>query len=213
MPPHLSPWGERRAVVTDGTLNLLPDFLALLLNIHCFSFPTARAHAVDKVAWLCYYLTTDARIDRSLYQGTNVLARQGESCSSDKLWYGYLGGNRDPWRVADGHNRGRRWSQRTSAAKIEISATVATDILRKGHIPGDRILQRIADGFGVSMAFLDQLAGYSRREDTGIRGQATRLARLLENVPLYRELYQELESATQGQLEQALHFLRLLKSS
>ena len=109
--------------------------------------------------------------------------------------------------------RERRWSQRTFAAKIEISATVATDILKKGQIAGDRILQRMADGFGVSMAFLDQLAGYSRREDPGIRREATRLARLLANAPLHRELYQELESATQGQLEQALQFLRFLKSS
>jgi len=111
-----------------------------------------------------------------------------------------------------GRIRGRGWSQRRFAAAVEISPTEVTDILHKGHVPGLAILQRIANEFDTSLAFLLQLLGYSVRERKGIAAETARLAQLLQNSPLLTQIWEELETATPEQLDGTLTFIRFLKS-
>jgi len=111
-----------------------------------------------------------------------------------------------------GRIKGRGWSQRHFASVVGISATEVTDILMKGHIPGDKVLQRISHEMKVSMAYLHQISGYSWMEPPEIRHRATELARVMDNSPLLKEFWEEAEDASVDELEKAISYLRYLKA-
>jgi transcriptional regulator with XRE-family HTH domain len=107
----------------------------------------------------------------------------------------------------------RGWSMRELSYRIECSPMTISDIVTKGHIPSDDILQRLADELDVSMAFLHQISGYSWTREDGLDGEAKRLARMMAHEPLMRELWAEIETSPPGLMQRALEYLRFLKSS
>lgn len=108
--------------------------------------------------------------------------------------------------------RSRGWTQNELARVLGVSPMQMSDIIRKNHFPGDKILQQISDRLHISMGYLHYLGGYSWMEKESVREKATQLAELMKESPIIGDLWQEIDRANEGTLQEVLNYIRYLNS-
>lgn len=94
-------------------------------------------------------------------------------------------------------------SIRKAAERIGISHVTLLRIFR-GEIPSLDTLNKLATWTGTSLAYMLQLLGYNVEEKSS---EVDRLARLVENHPLYERLIASLERLGPGELELVVEYI------
>lgn len=98
-------------------------------------------------------------------------------------------------------------SIRKAAERIGISHVTLLRIFR-GEIPSLDTLNKLATWTGTSLAYMLQLLGYNVEEKSS---EVDRLARLVENHPLYERLIASLERLGPGELELIVEYISYLE--
>jgi len=98
-------------------------------------------------------------------------------------------------------------SIRKAAERIGVSHVTLLRIFR-GEIPSLDTLNKLATWTGTSLAYMLQLLGYNVEEKSS---EVDRLARLVENHPLYERLIASLERLGPGELELVVEYIGYLE--
>lgn len=98
-------------------------------------------------------------------------------------------------------------SIRKAAERIGISHVTLLRIFR-GEMPSLDTLNKLATWAGTSLAYMLQLLGYDVEEKSS---EVDRLARLVENHPLYERLIASLERLGPGELELIVEYISYLE--
>jgi transcriptional regulator with XRE-family HTH domain len=101
----------------------------------------------------------------------------------------------------------RGLSIRKAAERIGVSHVTLLRIF-KGEVPSLDTLDKLATWTDTSLAYMLQLLGYKVEENSS---QVSRLARLVENHPLYERLIASLEHLGPEELELVVEYVSYLE--